>query len=38
MEWDVEQAKRGDFEHFMLKEIAEQAETISRAIQQDEEV
>lgn len=38
VEWDVEQAKKGDFQHFMLKEIAEQAETISRAIQQDEEV
>jgi len=37
VEWDVEQAKRGDFEHFMLKEISEQAETISKAIQQDEE-
>jgi glutamine---fructose-6-phosphate transaminase (isomerizing) len=38
IEWDVEQAKKGEFEHFMLKEIAEQAETISRAIQQDKEV
>lgn len=37
IEWNLEQAKRGDFEHFMLKEIAEQAETISKAIQQDED-
>ncbi len=38
IEWDIEQAKKGEFEHFMLKEIAEQAETVSRAIQQDAEV
>ncbi len=38
VEWDVEQARKGEFEHFMLKEIAEQAETISRAILQDAEV
>lgn len=37
IEWDLDQAKRGEFEHFMLKEIAEQAETISKAIQQDME-
>ncbi|MDD1742722.1 MAG: glutamine--fructose-6-phosphate transaminase (isomerizing), partial [Methanotrichaceae archaeon] len=36
--WDAEQAKKGQFEHFMLKEISEQAETIYRAIQQDKEV
>lgn len=35
VDWNLEQAKRGDFEHFMLKEISEQAETIQRAIQQD---
>ncbi len=38
VEWDYEQAKKGEYEHFMLKEITEQAETIKRAIQQDEEV
>ncbi|MGB7570493.1 MAG: isomerizing glutamine--fructose-6-phosphate transaminase, partial [Methanothrix sp.] len=38
IQWDMEQAKKGEFEHFMLKEIAEQAQTISRAIQQDEAV
>lgn len=37
VEWDLEQAKRGEFEHFMLKEIAEQAETVSKAILQDVE-
>lgn len=36
--WDVEQAKKGEFEYYMLKEITEQAETIQRAIQQDEEI
>lgn len=38
VEWDAEQARKGEFEHFMLKEISEQAETVSRAIQQDDEV
>ena len=38
VEWDVVQAQKGDFQHFMLKEITEQAATISRAIQQDEPV
>jgi len=38
VEWDMEQAKRGEFEHFMLKEIAEQADTVEKAIQQDESV
>jgi len=36
VEWKLEQIKKGDFEHFMLKEITEQAETINRAIEQDE--
>ncbi len=35
VEWDLEEAKKGNFEHFMLKEIAEQAETIQRACVQD---
>ena len=38
VEWDVERAKKGEFEHFMLKEIMEQTETIQRAIRQDEGV
>ena len=33
--WDVEEAKKGSFDHFMLKEITEQAETIQRACVQD---
>lgn len=38
VEWDAEQIKKGGFEHYMLKEILEQTETIQRAIQQDESV
>jgi glucosamine--fructose-6-phosphate aminotransferase (isomerizing) len=34
--WDAEQAKKGDYPHFMIKEIMEQKETIMRAINQDE--
>lgn len=36
IEWDAEQAKKGKFEHFMLKEISEQADVINKAIKQDE--
>ena len=32
--WTIEQAQRGDFPHFMIKEINEQATTIKRAIEQ----
>jgi glucosamine--fructose-6-phosphate aminotransferase (isomerizing) len=35
IEWSAEQAKKGNFEHFMLKEISEQAETLGKAIEQD---
>jgi glucosamine--fructose-6-phosphate aminotransferase (isomerizing) len=38
VEWDLEQAKKGEFEHFMLKEITEQADTVLRASQQNEEI
>ncbi|MEM2955066.1 MAG: glutamine--fructose-6-phosphate transaminase (isomerizing) [Candidatus Nanoarchaeia archaeon] len=38
VEWDLEQAKKGKFDHFMLKEICEQVETVQRAIQQDREI
>ena len=38
VEWDLEAADKGSFEHFMLKEISEQAETIQRAILQDKMV
>ena len=37
VDWDAEQARKGVFKHFMLKEISEQAETIKRAIMQDDE-
>jgi len=33
--WSIEQAKKGEFEHFMMKEMSEQAETVMRALQQD---
>ncbi|HDQ59559.1 MAG TPA: glutamine--fructose-6-phosphate transaminase (isomerizing) [Candidatus Woesearchaeota archaeon] len=35
VEWDAEQAKKGVFEHFMMKEISEQAAIISNAVTQD---
>jgi glucosamine--fructose-6-phosphate aminotransferase (isomerizing) len=30
VDWDAEQAKKGDFDHFFMKEIAEQADVISK--------
>ncbi len=35
IEWDAEQAKRGEFKHFMLKEISEQAITVQSAARQN---
>lgn len=35
VEWDLEQAQKGEFEHFMMKEISEQVDTIQKAIKQD---
>ncbi|MBI4052853.1 MAG: glutamine--fructose-6-phosphate transaminase (isomerizing) [Candidatus Diapherotrites archaeon] len=35
VDWNVEQAKKGNFAHFMLKEICEQPQTIRLAIEQD---
>jgi glucosamine--fructose-6-phosphate aminotransferase (isomerizing) len=35
IEWDAEQARKGQFAHFMLKEITEQVDTIQRAVAQD---
>ncbi|MBN1494569.1 glutamine--fructose-6-phosphate transaminase (isomerizing) [Candidatus Peregrinibacteria bacterium] len=35
--WDAKEAEKGEFPHFMIKEIMEQKETISRAINQDED-
>lgn len=37
VEWDLEQAKKGNFDHFMLKEISEQADAVKHAISQNEE-
>ncbi len=38
IEWDAEQAKKGIFKHFMLKEISEQADVIKKSIMQDENI
>lgn len=35
VDWDIEQAKKGEFEHFMMKEISEQLDTVKRAATQD---
>ena len=35
--WNIEQAAKGEFDHFMLKEISEQVETIQKAAAQDRE-
>jgi len=36
IDWDAKQAEKGEHEHYMIKEIMEQKETIMRAINQDE--
>ncbi len=33
--WNLEEAEKGDYPHFMIKEIFDQKETIARAINQD---
>ncbi len=38
VDWNTEQAKKGKFEHFMIKEIIEQTETIQKAINQSDEI
>lgn len=38
LELDIESAEKGNYPHFMLKEIMEQKETINRAINQDSEL
>ncbi len=35
IEWDFEKSQKGDFSHFMLKEITEQADTIRTASEND---
>ena len=38
IEWTIEQAQKGKYPHFMLKEIIEQKQTIKQAIEQDPEL
>ncbi len=35
IDWDAEEAEKEDYEHYMLKEIKEQPETVKRAVFQD---
>ncbi|NJP04071.1 isomerizing glutamine--fructose-6-phosphate transaminase [Candidatus Gracilibacteria bacterium] len=35
--WEIEEAEKGEFDHFMIKEIFEQKDTIARAINHDNE-
>ncbi len=37
IDWQAESAEKGEFDHYMLKEIMEQKETILRAINQNED-
>ena len=37
VDWDLEQAEKGSFDHFMMKEITEQVDTVKAAINQDKE-
>lgn len=36
IDWDAKEAEKGEYPHFMIKEIMEQKETIMRAINQDD--
>lgn len=36
--WDIEQAMKGDFDHFMLKEISEQVDTVKKVMVQNKGV
>lgn len=38
IDWDVESAEKGEFPHFMIKEIMEQKDTLNRACNQDPQV
>ena len=37
IDWDVKEAEKGDHEHFMIKEIFDQKDTLYRAITQDDD-
>ncbi len=36
IDWDAEQAKKGDFDHFFMKEVSEQANVIEHVVNLDE--
>lgn len=38
IDWEIEDATKGDYPHFMIKEISEQKVTLDKAINQNEEV
>jgi len=38
IDWDLTQAQKGDFDHFMMKEIAEQVDTIKAAANQNKDM
>lgn len=38
IDWNVESAEKGQFPHFMIKEITEQKDTLARAINQDTKI
>jgi len=38
VDWDSKQAQKGDFDHFMMKEITEQVETVKSAANQDRDI
>ena len=38
IDWNVESAEKGQFPHFMIKEITEQKDSLTRAINQDEKI
>ncbi len=38
IDWDAEQAKKGEFEHFFIKEVVEQADVISKVSMLDERI
>ncbi|MFH1623318.1 MAG: glutamine--fructose-6-phosphate transaminase (isomerizing) [Candidatus Aenigmatarchaeota archaeon] len=35
IDWSLDQAQKGDFDHFMMKEISEQVDTVQKAANQD---
>ncbi len=36
--WDIKHAEKGEFDHFMMKEISEQVETVQLAVHQDKKI